>query len=126
MAMIEHFAVYADNPTALKDFYVKAFGLQVLVVNPGDPPAYFLGDDFDTAIEIIGRPPGQAGVNQRWVCHMAFWVDDYRAARLALEELGVTFETDTAVDDDHLKTAFFNDPEGNRCQIVRRAKRLGE
>ena len=30
MSQIEHFAIYADDPTALKNFYVKTFGLQVI------------------------------------------------------------------------------------------------
>ena len=126
MAKIEHCAIYAADAPALKEFYIHAFGLKVLLENPGNPPGYFLGDDFDSAIEIIGRPVGQPGANQRWVCHVAFWVDDYPASRAALEARGLAFETDTAVDDARFKTAFFNDPEGNRCQIVWRAKRLGE
>ena len=45
MARIEHFAIYADDPTALKDFYVRTFGLRVIVESGGDPPGYFLADD---------------------------------------------------------------------------------
>ena len=39
---------------------------------------------------------------------------------------GIAFETETAVDNDTMKTAFFRDPEGNRCQIVWRSHRLGQ
>ena len=74
MATIEHFAIYAADAPALKVFYTSAFGLKVVVESGGDPPGYFLADDRGTALEIIGRPPGQSGVNQRWVCHVAFWV----------------------------------------------------
>ena len=31
MSSIEHFAIYADDPTALKDFYVQSLGLRVIV-----------------------------------------------------------------------------------------------
>ena len=58
MSQIEHFAIYADDPTALKDFYVKAFELKVIVESGGDPPGYFLADDIDMAIEVLGRPSG--------------------------------------------------------------------
>jgi glyoxylase I family protein len=126
MPTIEHFAVYAADAPKLKDFYVDAFGLKVVVESGGDPPGYFLADGRGTAVEIIGRPPGQRGADQRWVCHLAFWVDDYHAARAGLEQRGVRFEPDTAVDNDRIRTAFFHDPEGNRCQIVWRQKRLGE
>lgn len=126
MSTIEHFAIYAADAPKLKDYYVQAFGMKVVVENAGDPPGYFLTDNHGAAIEIIGRPAGQAGVNQRWVCHLAFWVDDFQATREAMEQRGVRFETDTLVDNDAIRTAFFNDPEGNRLQIVWRRKRLGE
>ena len=125
MPKIEHFALYAADVPKLKDFYVDAFGLSVLMVGKGDTPAFFLGDDHGGAIEIITRPPGQSGANQRWVCHVAFWVDDYRAMHTKLEEQGIVFETDTAVENDDVKTAFFLDPEENRCQIVWRRHPLG-
>lgn len=126
MPTIEHVAIYAADAPSLKDFYVEAFGLRVVLDNGGgDPPGYFLADDRGGALEIIGRPSGEAGVNQRWVCHLAFWVDDYAEARRALERRGLVFETETAVEGPSLQTAFFNDPEGNRLQIVWRARPLG-
>jgi glyoxylase I family protein len=125
MAHIEHFAIYAADSAALKEFYVRYFGMRVAVESGGDPPAFFLVDDQGMAIEIIGRPPGTAGANQRWVCHLAFGVEDVAAKRAELERLGMVFENDTLVDNTEMKTAFFNDPEGNRCQIVWRRRRLG-
>jgi len=126
MATIEHLAIYAADATALKDFYASAFGLRVVVDNGGgDPPGYFLADDRGAALEVIGRPPGKSGVDQRWVCHLAFWVDDFAAAVAALEARGVRFEADTRVDNPSLRTAFFDDPEGNRCQVVWRRTPLG-
>lgn len=125
MPAIEHFAIYADDAPKLKEFYVDTFGMKVVVESGGTPPGYFLTDDQGMAIEIIGRPAGQAGANQRWVCHLAFRVDDYTEARRAFEARGVKFEPDTAVDNESMRTDFFNDPEGNRLQIVWRKDRLG-
>jgi glyoxylase I family protein len=125
MARIEHFAIYAADPTALKDFYVRNFGLRVIVESGGDPPAFFLADDHGMAVEVLGRPSGSPGVNQRWVCHLALWVDDVPAKRAELEQLGIVFETETLVDNDEMKTAFFTDPGGNRGQIVWRRRPLG-
>ncbi len=125
MSRIEHFAVYADDAVALKDFYVGALGLRVIFESNGDPPGFFLADDHGMAIEVLGRPSGESGARQRWVCHLAFWVDDVAATRARLECQGLLFETETQVDTDELKTAFFNDPGGNRCQIVWRKRRLG-
>jgi glyoxylase I family protein len=126
MARIEHFAVFAQDAVALKDFYVQSFGMKVVHESGGDPPGFFLADEQGVALEIIGRPAGQSNVNQRWVCHVAFWVGDVPATRAALERQGMVFETETVVDNDAMKTAFFRDPEGNRCQIIWRRRRLGE
>jgi glyoxylase I family protein len=126
MARIEHFAVFAQDAVSLKDFYVQSFGMKVVLESGGDPPGFFLADDQGVALEIIGRPAGQSNVNQRWVCHVAFWVDDVPATQAALERQGLVFETETAVDNEAMKTAFFRDPEGNRCQIIWRKRRLGE
>ena len=87
---------------------------------------YFLADDAGMALEIIGRPEGEPGVNQRWVCHIALAVDDFSATRAALERRGLVFETDTVVENASFRTAFFNDPEGNRCQIAWRNPPLGK
>jgi glyoxylase I family protein len=125
MARIEHCAIYASDPTALKDFYVGALGLHVIVESRGDPPGYFLADDHGMAIEVLGRPAGEQGAKQRWVCHLAFWVDDVAAKRAELQRLGIVFEAETQVENDDLKTAFFTDPGGNRCQIVWRKRPLG-
>jgi glyoxylase I family protein len=125
MARLEHFAIYAADSTALKDFYVQAMGLQVVLESSDKPPGYFLADDRGMALEIIPRHEGESNVNQRWVCHVAFWVDDVTAKHAELELRGLRFETETAVDSDTIKTSFFRDPEGNRCQIIWRKRTLG-
>jgi glyoxylase I family protein len=126
MSRIEHFAIYAADTPALKDFYVEAFGMRVIVEGGGSPPAYFLADDAGMALEIIGLPEGESAVNQRWVCHLAFRVEDFAATDAALARRGIVFEPETAVDNETLKTAFFKDPAGNRCQIVWRDPPLGK
>jgi glyoxylase I family protein len=126
MARFEHVAIYAADSTALKDFYVEAMGLKVVLISPDQPPGYFLADDQGMALEIIPRPTGESNVNQRWICHVAFLVDDVAAKQADLEHRGLIFETGTAVDNDAMKTAFFRDPEGNRCQIIWRRKKLGD
>jgi glyoxylase I family protein len=125
MSRLEHFAIYAADPTELKDFYLRNFGLHVIVATGGDPPAYFLADDHGMAMEVLSRPAGSSSVNQRWVCHLALAVDDVPAKRAELEGLGIVFEIETLIDNDEMKTAFFTDPGGNRAQIVWRKRRLG-
>jgi glyoxylase I family protein len=126
MARIEHAAIFAEDPSSLKDFYVEAFDLKMLLDNgQGTPPGYFLVDDHGTAFEIIGRPPGVSNVNQRYVCHVAFVVEDVAAKKQELEAMGLIFEVETFVDNDSMTTAFCNDPAGNRIQIVNRKQPLG-
>ena len=126
MAKMEHFALFTNNLEALKDFYVAAMGLTVIVDNSAAPTqGYFLADDDGVALEIIARPAGVQGADTRYVCHVAFLVEDVAATRAQLESRGLTFETDTVVDNEEMKTAFFRDPDGNRCQIVSRPRPLG-
>lgn len=125
MARIEHFALFAADAPALKDFYINVMGMRLLLSNAGPPPGFFLGDDRGTALEIIGRPADVSGVNTRYVCHIAFWVDDYAAESARLKGLGLEFETETAVDTSEFRTSFFRDPDGNRLQIVWRRTPLG-
>jgi glyoxylase I family protein len=124
MARIEHFAIYAADTEALKDFYVDLLGLRVVMEMRGTPPGFFLADDRGTAVEILPRPPATPAISQRWICHFAYWVerDQFDAVLQALEKRGIIFETDTAVNNDDMRTAFFPDPEGNRCQIVWRKR----
>jgi len=125
MAKLEHFAIYAADTIALKDFYVDLLSLRV-TMESGTPPGYFLADEAGMAVEIIPRPAGEAAVNQRWVCHVAFWVDQdqYDTIRSNLLARGVTFESDTSVSNESMRTDFFNDPEGNRVQIVWRQQSI--
>ena len=126
MARMEHFAIFAADPKALKDFYIQVMDLRLAVDNgAASPPGYFLVDADGMALEIIGRPATAEAADTRYVCHVAFTVDDVAAARRRLEGLGLAFEDDTVVDTDAMKTAFFRDPEGNRLQVVWRARPLG-
>lgn len=127
MTRIEHFALFASDIESLKRFYEEAFGLRVVLDNSkANPAGYFLADEGGSVLEIIARPGQEDPVRQRYVCHIAFQVDDVGSSRQALERRGLVFETETAVDTPGMKTAFFNDPEGNRCQIVWRRNALAE
>jgi glyoxylase I family protein len=125
VARMEHFALFAEDAKALKDFYVDVMGLRLVLDNgAGTPPGYFLADDSGTALEIIGRPAGVDSADPRYLCHVAFTVADVDLERRRLESLGRIFEPDAVVDTATMKTAFFRDPDGNRCQIVWRSRPL--
>jgi glyoxylase I family protein len=100
--------------------------MHVIVESGGDPPAFFLADDHGMAIEVLPRPPGTPEINQRWVCHLAFWVEDFEDVKGSLDQRGIVFESETLVNTPEMQTAFFRDPGGNRCQIVWRHRALGD
>lgn len=125
MSRIEHFALFADDLESLRAFYAGTMGLHVVLDNSRAPvPGYFLADDGGSVLELIQRPAGAPGADTRFVCHVAFTVNDYPSARSDLEGRGATFEADTEVLADDFKTGFFRDPAGNRCQIVWRSRPL--
>jgi glyoxylase I family protein len=125
MPHIEHFALFADDLDALKGFYEEEFGLKVVLDNSKAPVrGYFLADPRGCIIELIERPAGAEVGSTRYLCHAAFWVDDFDAARDRLAARGASFEAETAIDIPAFRTLFFADPAGNRCQIVWRDKPL--
>ncbi|RLT07654.1 MAG: VOC family protein [Planctomycetota bacterium] len=122
---IEHIALFADNLEASKDFFVRLFDMRVVLDNSKAPVrGYFLANESGSVLEMIERPQGQTNSDQRYVCHLAFAVEDVESARRVIESEGLVFETDTVVDTPEFKTAFFLDPEGNRIQILKRMKSL--
>jgi len=126
MARIEHFALFGDDLAKLREFYEGIMGLRVIVDNSKAPVrGYFLEDDGGSVLEVIERPPGTPRPSARYGCHAAFLVEDYDAAKGDFIARGATFEPDTEVLNNEMKTGFFDDPEGNRVQIVWRARPLG-
>jgi glyoxylase I family protein len=125
MPHIEHFALFADDLDRLRRFYQEEFGMTVALDNSRAPVrGYFLADPRGGVLEIIERPAGTAVGSTRYLCHAAFWVEDFDAARDRLAAGGATFESETAIDTPDFRTLFFADPAGNRCQIVWRSQPL--
>jgi len=122
---IEHIALFADNLEASRDFFIRFFGMRVVLDNSKAPVrGYFLANEGGSILEVIERPKGQTNANQRYVCHVAFAVEDVLETRRQIEAEGLVFETDTVVDTPEFHTMFFRDPEGNRIQILKRLNPL--
>jgi len=122
---IEHVALFADDLEASRDFFVRVFDMRVVLDNSKAPVrGYFLACDGGSVLEVIERPRGRSNADQRYVCHLAFAVEDIAGARSTIEAEGLVFETDTVVDTPEFQTAFFRDPEGNRIQILKRLQPL--
>ena len=125
MSQIEHFAVYAEDPIDLKDFYVGAFGMRVIVENAGPPPAFFLADDKGMALEIIARPAGETNANRAGFAISRSGSTTSCPPAISSSGWEWSSKNETLVENDEVKTGFFKDPAGNRCQIVWRHTRLG-
>ncbi|MCA9117049.1 MAG: VOC family protein [Planctomycetaceae bacterium] len=121
---IEHFAIYAADTTALASWYCTHFGLKQIFSNEDSPPTYFLADEHGMAIEIIGRPPREA-LDLKQVFHFAFLPEDFEAEVARLREAGVPLEQEIGGADGGVRLCYFDDPEGNRGQVVWRKKPLG-
>jgi catechol 2,3-dioxygenase-like lactoylglutathione lyase family enzyme len=125
MASIELEHIGIPAPGALFDptvqFYAKIFGMQVIREVNANQHLAFLSDGKGGRIEVLDTE----GAPMANPAHLAFMVPfpEFEATRTALAEQGVAFDPVFVTDSgDHL--AYFNDPAGNRAQLVGRVTPL--
>jgi predicted enzyme related to lactoylglutathione lyase len=120
---LEHVGIPAtvENFDEVVAFYCDNFGWSIIRELEGPPRIAFISDGSGGRLEVYiaeGEPLTHPS-------HLAFAasVTDYDALRQRLVDAGVEFDVDTtnAAGD---KLAFFNDPAGNRAQIVGRITAL--
>jgi catechol 2,3-dioxygenase-like lactoylglutathione lyase family enzyme len=119
---LEHTALFAEDTTALAEWYCRCFGMRVVFRNDAVPPTYFVADSAGMCLEIIARKGPPALDDTGRVFHIAFVVNDFDQAAAALAAAGVALEPEGG--GPGLRVRFFNDPAGNRAQIVFREKPL--
>lgn len=118
----EHVALAAQDPAALKDWYLRVLGALVVCEMPQQPPAYLL-DLGGVLIEIyparntseLTRDNGLAG----WR-HIALRVDSLEPARELLAARGLRFEDPVKPAGGGGRVLFFRDLEGNLLHLVER------
>lgn len=112
----------AFDPTI--QFYTDLLGWQVIEERPSSGPddrVFFLADGRGGAFEVfVGDGPPIADPS-----HLAFAVpfDDFPALAQRLTQAGVMLD-EPFINDVGDQISFFNDPAGNRAQIVGRLKTL--
>ena len=121
MTTIEHVAILTDDTVALKDWYCKNFDMTVAFESDATPPVFFVKDAAGVCIEIIPRSEPAPSIDTGLVFHLAFKTDDFDKTMAKLKENGVPLEAEVAPFPG-TRVIFFNDPAGNRCQIVWREK----
>ena len=124
MITIEHVAIFGNDTVALKDWYCENFDMKVAYESDGTPPVFFVKDASGMCIEIIpSRQTQKPSVDTGLFFHLAFKTDDFDKTMQRLKENDVPLE-DEVSPFEGTRVIFFDDPEGNQCQIVWREEPL--
>ncbi len=122
---VEHLGLPARNPHALKDWYVKVLGAEVVFDNGQTPPAFFVALGGGLMLEIYqgGSWVGETADNSLagWR-HLALRVDVIEAAQAELEKRGVSFTEAIKPAGGGGRVLFFRDAENNLLHLVERPK----
>lgn len=122
---VEHLGLPARDPAALKDWYVKVLGAEVVFDNGQTPPAFFLALGGGLMLEIYqgGSSLKETGDNSLagWR-HLALRVDAIEAAQVELEGKGVKFTEPIKPAGGGGRVLFFCDAENNLLHLVERPK----
>jgi glyoxylase I family protein len=120
---IEHIAVPAVHPAALRDWYVRVLGAREIFNNGQNPPTCLLALPGGGWLEIYAaEAPLEARGNNKlagWR-HVALRVESLEAAKAELENRGVKFAEDPRPAAGGGRVLFFEDGEGNLLHLVGR------
>ena len=119
----EHFGLAASDPVALKNWYVRALGAEVICELDKSPPAFMLTLVSGFLIEIYqgnsARPETADNKLPGWR-HLALRVDSLESVRDELVRRGVEFAEPIKPAGGGGRVLFFRDPEGNLLHLVER------
>ena len=121
---VEHIAVVAKNPAALKDWYVRVLGAKPVWDNGQHPPACLisLGSVWLEIYAAEKSLPDTADNQLAGFRHLALRVDSLDAAKVELEKRGVKFSEAERPAGGGGRVLFFADGEGNLLHLVERTK----
>ncbi len=125
---IEHIAIAASDPAALAHWYCDTLGF-TLVVASESSKTYFVKLPNGGMVEIIAVDPSAQGASATHTVgfhHLALSVENFVQASQNLQARGIHFIGPAYRSaDGSTQFDFFSDPEGNRLQVVQRARPLG-
>jgi glyoxylase I family protein len=119
----EHLGLPAQNPAALKDWYVNALGAKVVFENGQTPPAYFLSLGGSFLLEIYQADVALKDTANNSLAgwrHLALQVESIEQARTELESKGVAFTDAVKPAGGGGRVLFFRDAENNLLHLVER------
>jgi glyoxylase I family protein len=119
---VEHIAIPAADPVALKNWYERVLGAKPVWDNGQNPPKCLIslgGVWFE--IYQADAPPAERGNNKlAGFRHLALRVDSLEAAKTELEKRGVKFTEEVRPAAGGGRVLFFEDGEGNLLHFVER------
>jgi glyoxylase I family protein len=118
----EHLGLPAQNPAALKDWYMNVLGAKLIFENP---PAYFVALDGDMMLEIYQANAVLKDTSNNSLAgwrHLALRVESIEQARAELEAKGVTFPDPIKPAGGGGRVLFFCDAENNLLHLVERPR----
>ena len=119
---IEHIAIPATNPVALKSWYERILGARVIFNNGQNPPTCLISlGSVWLEIYQADAPLAERGNNKlQGFRHLALRVPSIDAAKAELEQRGVKFTEEVRPAAGGGKVLFFEDGEGNLLHFVER------
>jgi glyoxylase I family protein len=119
---IEHIAVPAADPVALKNWYVRVLGARVIWDKGQNPPAFLiaLGSAWLEIYEAEKFFAERGDNNLAGWRHVALRVDSLDAAKAELEKRGVLITQNVRPAGGGGRVLFFEDGEGNLLHLVER------
>src|ERR1039457_2904731 len=120
---IEHIAIPATNPVALKNWYERVLGAREVFNNGQNPPTLLIALPGGGWFEIYAaeKPLPERGNNKlAGFRHIALRVASIDAAKVELEKRGVKFTEEVRPAAGGGSVLFFEDGEGNLLHLVER------
>ena len=119
---VEHIAIVAQDPVALKSWYERVLGAKTVFDNGQTPPTCLLslGNVWFEIYAAEKALPETANNKLAGFRHLALRVDSLDAAKIELEKRGVRFTEAERAAAGGGRILFFADAEGNLLHFVER------
>ncbi|MBW2121499.1 MAG: VOC family protein [Deltaproteobacteria bacterium] len=122
---VEHLGIYANDSEGLSRWYREKLGFSVVrkLEKEGRPPIYFLEGEGGWQIEILPSPspPHKRELTDPGYSHVGLVVEDFDRTAGLLQSKGISLH-DVRDTSNGWKIGYFEDPEGNRLEIVYRPR----
>ena len=122
---VEHIAVFSGDPESLRDWYARVFQFRIVKENDSRRTYWLQAPDgmlFELKLE--DERSGRHGQKTGGLNHIAVATDTFDEAVALLLQEGVKVITEPTISATGGKTFFFRDPDGNKFQLISRAKPL--